>query len=204
MDNTNLKKHIAETAYNVGYSAKLHFSTFEIIEKLPGIISFISMAFGIYALAFSQLSTKFMSCTLLILGLTGLYITMRNGNKSDYESKGIQLTNLFNELKHLMSEAEAPSGNDEDIKDKLKDIESRYSNSCASDHIMFATWFAHYKFFWEQQTNWIQVYRPFKFFRDQVPLTLWATICVALVIAIFNYSALLELIFEFAKNKGYC
>lgn len=204
MDNTNLKKHIAETAYNVGYSAKLHFSTLEMVEKLPGVISFISMAFGIYALAFSQLSTKFMSCTLLVLGLTGLYITMRNGDKSDYETKGIQLTDLFNELKHLMSEAETSSTDSEAIKDKLRDIEQRYNNSCASHHIMFATWLAHYKFFWEQQTDWIQAHRPFGFFRDQVPLTLWLTLVTVLILVIFNSNALMGLIFDFAKSKGYC
>ena len=92
MDNNNLKKHIAETGYNVGYSAKLHFASFEMIEKLPGLISFISMAFGIYALAFSELSTKLMSCTLLVLGLIGLYITMKNSDKANYEEKGVKLT----------------------------------------------------------------------------------------------------------------
>ncbi len=40
MDINNLKKHIAETAYNVGYSAKLHFASYEMIERLPGLISF--------------------------------------------------------------------------------------------------------------------------------------------------------------------
>ena len=204
MENTSLKRHIAETAYNVGYSAKLHFATFEMIEKLPGIISFISMAFGIYALAFSQLSTKFMSCTLLVLGLMGLYVTVRNGDKSDYEARGIKLTDQFNELKHLMSEAENTSSDLESIKEKLKDIESRYNKSCASHHITFASWFAHYKFFWEQQTEWIKVYRPFNFFRDQVPLTLWLALLVILIIAAFNFSTLVVLIFDYAKSKGYC
>jgi len=204
MDNTSLKKHIAETAYNVGYSAKLHFATFEMAKKLPSRISIFTMLFATYALTFSQFSTKFMSCTMLALGLIGLYISSKNKDMTDYEVKGIKLTDLFNELKHLMSEAEDPSADSEDIKDKLKDIESRYNNSCASDHIMFASWFAHYKFFWEQQTEWIQAHRPFKFFRDQVPLTLWLTLFAVLVIAIFNFSALTNLIFDYAKSKGYC
>jgi hypothetical protein len=180
MDNNNLKKHIAETGYNVGYSAKLHFASFEMIEKLPGLISFISMAFGIYALAFSELSTKLMSCTLLVLGLIGLYITMKNSDKANYEEKGVKLTDLFNELKHLMLEAEHQSPDTEIINNKLQDIEARYNQSCASHHIMFASWFAHYKFFWEQQIGWINNYRPFGFFRDKVPLTLWATIILIL------------------------
>lgn len=202
MEINSLKKHIAETGYNVGYSAKLHFSSYEMIEKLPGLISFVSMAFGIYALSFSQLSTKFMSCTLLVLGLIGLYITMKNGDKVDYEGKGVKLTDLFNELKHLMFEAEQQPDETDTIKSKLQDIEGRYNQSCASHHIMFASWFAHYKFFWEQQIGWIEKYRSFSFFRDKLPLTLWMTLLVIISIMLFNYTNLLNLICDLANTIG--
>lgn len=201
MEKNNLLKHIAETGYNVGYSAKLHFASFEMIEKLPGLISFVSTAFGIYALAFSQLSTKFMSCTLLALGLIGLYITMKNGEKANYEEKGILLTNLFNELKHLLSEAEKTSSDSSLITSKLQDIESRYNTSCASHHVMFASWFAHYKFFWEQQTSWIEKHRSFGFFRDKVPLTLWFSIIVLVSFTAFHYSNLVEAFCHHLNNN---
>lgn len=192
MEKNNLLKHIAETGYNVGYSAKLHFASFEMIEKLPGLISFLSTAFGMYALAFAQLSTKFMSCTLLVLGLVGLYITMKNGEKANYEEKGKLLTDLFNELKHLLAEAEQTSTDSSGIISKLQDIESRYNKGCASHHVMFASWFAHYKFFWEQQTEWIEKQRPFGFFRDKVPLTLWFSLIVLVILTVFNYTSLLD------------
>ncbi|MDE5307706.1 SLATT domain-containing protein [Providencia stuartii] len=87
MENNNLLKHISETGYNVGYSAKLHFASFEMIEKVPGLLSFISLAFGVYALAFAELSTKLASSTLLVLGIVGLYISLKNSDKSDFEQK---------------------------------------------------------------------------------------------------------------------
>jgi hypothetical protein len=34
---------IAEKAYDVGYSAKLHFSTHDIVEQAPGWIGMISL-----------------------------------------------------------------------------------------------------------------------------------------------------------------
>ena len=172
------------------------------IEKLPGLISFLSTAFGIYALAFSELSTKFMSCTLLVLGLIGLYITMKNGEKANYEEKGKLLTDLFNELKHLLTEAEQTSSDPNDIKRKLQDIESRYNKSCASHHVMFASWFAHYKFFWEQQTEWIEKQRPFGFFRDKVPLTLWFSLIVLMLLIAFNYTSLLDAFCHHLNNNG--
>ncbi len=202
MNINNLKKHVAETGYNVGYSAKLHFASFEMIEKLPGLISFISMSFGIYALAFTELSTKFMSCTLLILGLIGLYVTMNNSRKTDYEEKGIVLTNLFNELKHLLAELETESPDLPQINGKLQRIEAQYNQSCASHHIMFASWFAHYKFFWEQQIAWIEKERPFSFFRDKVPLTLWLTVFLIVVITILNSSYLTNFICEYVSQRG--
>ncbi|APE05011.1 hypothetical protein BM528_03845 [Alteromonas sp. RW2A1] len=202
MDINNLKKHIAETAYNVGYSAKLHFASYEMIERLPGLISFFSMAFGVYALAFSSLSTKFMSCTLLVLGLIGLYISMKNGDKKIYEEKGIALTGLFNELKHLMLDAKSQSPNTTDIANKLNDIELRYNNSCASSHIMFATWFAHYKFFWEQQIAWIDEQRKFGFFRDKVPLTFWISLIVMVIIVLLNTDAIMTHVCKFIQTEG--
>ncbi|WP_350627686.1 SLATT domain-containing protein [Pseudoalteromonas sp. CAL260-MNA-CIBAN-0059] len=201
MDINNLKKHIAETAYNVGYSAKLHFASYEIIERLPGLISFFSMAFGIYALAFSNLSTKFMSCTLLVLGLIGLYVSLKNSDKEAYEEKGIALTGLFNELKHLMSDAKSQTSNITSIANKLNDIEGRYNNSCASSHIMFATWFAHYKFFWEQQIAWIDDQRKFSFFRDKIPLTFWVSLIVVAIIFLLNTESIMIYICEFTQVK---
>jgi hypothetical protein len=202
MDNNNLKKHIAETGYNVGYTAKLHFASFEMIDKLPGTISFISLVFGVYALAFAELSTKFTSSTLLVFGIVGIYISLKNNNKQSFEDKGNALTDLFNELKHLMLEAKQQPNDTDSISEKLKDIEKRYNKNCSSHHIMFATWFAHYKFFWEQQIGWIDEYRPFSFWRDKVPLTLWISSFALLIAVLLNCTELLSAICQAMNSKG--
>ena len=194
MENNNLLKHISETGYNVGYSAKLHFASFEMIEKVPGLLSFISLAFGVYALAFAELSTKLASSTLLVLGIVGLYISLKNSDKSDFKQKGIALTDLFNELKHLMAEVKENTKSAQEASEILKDIEKRYNTCCASHHPMFATWFAHYKFFWEQQTAWIGEYRPFSFWRDKVPLSLWITILLIIIGSVFFFSDITAII----------
>lgn len=201
MDKNDLLKHIAETGYNVGYTAKLHFASYEMIEKIPGFISIISMTFGIYALAYDGLSTKFISSTLLALGIVGLYISLRNADKGDYQVKGVTLTNLFNDLKHLVSEVKSATGDLTELSKRLRTIEGEYNNNCASQHIMFATWFAHYKFFWEQQTGWIEEYRKFGFFRDKIPLTLWLVLAAATFYMAFNYADLLIYICEFNQSS---
>jgi hypothetical protein len=72
------------------------------------------------------------------------------------------------------------------MRNKLREIESVYNANCAPKHIMFATWLAHYKFFWEQQIGWIEENRKFSFFRDKFPLTFWVSIVAILTVFIFN------------------
>lgn len=64
MDKDGLLKSIAEMGYNVGFGAKKHFATYDIVQKVPGAIGFVSMAIGIFALIFEPLS----EATVSLLG----------------------------------------------------------------------------------------------------------------------------------------
>ena len=101
MNKPDMLKMIAEKAYDVGFGAKKHFATYDIIEKAPGLISFSSMAFGIFALAIKDLPTELISATFIVLGVVGLYISFYNHKKDTYDQAGVALTQLFNELKAL-------------------------------------------------------------------------------------------------------
>ncbi len=202
MNNNDLKKHIAETAYNVGYAAKLHFSSFELNEKLPSLISFISISCGIYALVYDELSTKFASSTLVILGVIGIYVSLKSNNDQDFKAKGDELTDLFNELKHLMAEIKQQPNEAKAVLEKLKNIEERFNKSCASHHIIFSTWLAHYKFFAEQQIGWIEEYKTFNFWKDKVPLTFWVSMFGLLVFSIFGCTGLFAVLCQALNFKG--
>jgi len=58
MNQDALLKLIAETGFNVGYAAKKHLATFDMVEKLPGWIGLASLAVGIYALFVPALEEK--------------------------------------------------------------------------------------------------------------------------------------------------
>ena len=83
MKRDDLLKCIADTGYNVGFGAKKHFATYDLVEKSPGWISFLSIAFGIYSLAFKELSTSFLSASFTILGVVSLYVSMYDAKKSE-------------------------------------------------------------------------------------------------------------------------
>lgn len=188
MTKEDLLKNLAETGYNVGFGAKKHFATFDIIDKTPSIIAFCSMAVGIFALVFDALSNKSLSATFIVLGILGVYISSKQYKKADYATAGTKLTQLFNELKCLYLTVKSEVGNDLQIhKDKLRDIENRYYATSISDQILFSDWVAHYKFFWQHQISWISEQRKFGFFRDKVPLSLTILILFTVGIGILTF-----------------
>lgn len=174
MNRNDLMRSIAEKGYDVGFGAKKHFATYEIIEKAPGWISFSALAFGIFALAISGLSTNLTSSIFIVLGLVGLYIRFYENKKNDYEASGVALTKLYNELKALYYSVKSLDQSDElsSYHQNLLDIEKRFYPACISKQILFSNWLAHYKFFWENQIGWVDEQLRFKLFRDKMPLTL--------------------------------
>lgn len=184
MNKNELLKCIAETAYNVGFGAKKHFATYDLIDKTPGWIGFISTAVGILGLVIDALSTKLVSAVFVIVGIMGLYVSFYDHKKESYESAGSQITQLFNELKVLYFDVKSLPATDDlsSYQAILKNIEDRYYPLCISKQILFSNWYAHYKFFWEHQIGWVDEQLNFKFFRDKIPLSLLIFTLIAILI----------------------
>jgi hypothetical protein len=173
MNKSDLLKSIAQKGYDVGFGAKKHFATYDIIEKTPGFISFISMAVGVYALVIKSLSAELISATFIVVGIVGLYINLSDHKKAEYEKSGSALTKYFNELKALYLEVKG-SPDDAPLSEyqkRLTDIENKFYDSSISKQIMFSNWYAHYKFFWEHQIDWIDEQLKFRLLRDKIPLS---------------------------------
>ena len=182
-------KSIADTGYNVGFGAKKHFATFDIVQKTPGWIAFLSLAIGVFALVYEPLSNKFVGASVVVLGIAGLYVSLYDTEKLAYEKYGVKLTQLFTKLRDLYRDVKSLS-NDSEIpifQDRLKAIEEEYYGTGTSKQILFSDWYAHYKFFWQHQIDWIDEQKHFRLFRDKLPLTFmivaFATIILGLVFA---------------------
>jgi hypothetical protein len=202
MEKNDLLKHIAETGYNVGFGAKKHFATYDIVAKTPGLISFSSLAFGVYALAFDGLSTKLLSATFVVLGIIGLYISFYDGNKEKYEQSGSKLTQLFNQLKKLYSKVKSDqTGQLIQYETELKAIEDEYYQNCVSKQILLSDWYAHYKFFWQHQIEWIDEQKSFRFLRDKVPLSLSFFVIILSVVFVINFFDAVEFACKLATSS---
>lgn len=198
MKRDDLLKCIADTGYNVGFGAKKHFATYDLVEKSPGWISFLSIAFGIYSLAFKELSTSFLSASFTILGVVSLYVSMYDAKKSEYEKAGIKLTKIYNQLRVLYYSAKGKNDSDDltQLINKYRQLESQYCSVGLSKQILFSDWYAHYKFFWQHQIEWVDEQKKFNFFRDKVPLSFYVFLVAVIVVAIcFIYKAKLSACF---------
>ena len=185
MKKDQLLKSIAETAYNVGFGGRKHWATYDIVDKVPGLIGFLSTAFGIFALIYEKLSEKSLSAAFIVFGLIALYITFYEPNKSKYAESANKLTTLFNALRDLYRTVQGHPNDDVDLYiDQLHLIEKNYYDKCISKQILFSDWYAHYKFFWQYQIDWLDEQKKFKLFRDKLPLSfmLWMVVSLAGVV----------------------
>lgn len=186
MSKESFLRNIAETAYNVGFGAKKHFATYDIILKAPGLIGFISFAFGVFALIYDDLNIKAISATFLVLGVSGIYISRYESGRDEYANNGTQLTDLFNDLKRLYYRLSGDEPLAQEHRDELARIERAYTEISCPHQMIFSNWYAHYKFFWEQQIGWIDEQLHFKFLRDKIPLSLSVFIVVAVALTLLS------------------
>jgi hypothetical protein len=187
MNKTMTLKLIAETAYNVGYGAKLNFATLDIIEKMPGFLGFTGLAVGIYSLFVPTLTTNHVAATMVLLGVITLYLAMYLPDRQRYDETGKALTGQFNELKRLYytTKSRPDTADFHDLLQAHDAIQSKTVSASVSKQVLFSDWYAHYKFFWQQQIDWLDEQKNFRLFRDKVPLTAWFAIGAIAAAAIY-------------------
>lgn len=187
MDKNTLLKMIAETGYNVGFGAKKHFATYDIVEKSPGWIGILSMAVGIFALFIDNISNnKILSALITILGVGGLYISFYNDKKDSYNTKAVEILKLFNKLKSLYYRVQSSQSQDLTAEHtELQAIENDFYSLAITKQIFLSDWYAHIKFFWQHQIEWVDEQKKFKFLRDKVPLSAHVTVVIVLATGIY-------------------
>jgi hypothetical protein len=180
VDKEGLLKSIAETGYNVGFGAKKHFATFDIVEKAPGWIGFLSTAVGIFGLVYDPLSAKTPSATLAVLGVSALYISFYRSK--EYDEVGRKLTQIFNGLRDLYRAVQGGYDIQSAYAD-LKVLESSYYEVSISKQILFSDWYAHYKFFAQQQIDWVNEQKKFTW-NDKIPYSSVAFVVLLIVLGV--------------------
>lgn len=173
MNRELLLKNIAESGYNVGYAAKKHLATFDIVEKAPGWISIFSFAVGVFALVIKQFDNKVLAAFMLVVAYALFYFNSYQDARAKYADVGSRLTSLFSSLRSLYYEVHSRADGDPlgDLQTRYQAIEAESQSIGISKQIFLSDWYAHYKFFWQAERSWLEEHRPFTFWRDKIPLS---------------------------------
>ena len=187
----DLLKRIAERGFEVGYAANLNFATHDIADKVPVVISFVSMAVGILAFVSPVFQLTGVAVCLTLLGILTLYIEKYPAH--EYGERGKHTLALLYALEALYYKVKekGPAADLSDDVTKLREMEDKFVDSTCPRQILFATWYAYFKFFAEKDYDWIDEQLHFRFWRDKIPANLrilLVLVAVALVIsAIVNW-----------------
>jgi len=193
MTKEKLLHTIATNGYNVGFGAKKNFASHDIVVKLPSWIAYATLAIGILQLGYESLgSNKELSTILILVSVACLYIGFYNSQVEKFEQEGIRLTKIFNELRILYYRVQSSSKQDflEEEEALNKIITEFYSNSI-SKQVFLSQWYAHFKFFYEMQIDWVDEQLKFTFFKDKFPnslkLFLISLLLFALIFVYYEY-----------------
>lgn len=192
MNKELLLKDIAESGYNIGYAAKKHLATYDIVEKAPGWISIISFAFGVLALIIPRLNNNVLAALFLVIAYAVFYFNSYQDTRIKYAEAGTKLTGLFTSLRSLFYEVKSrdESANFDDLCDRYRAMVAESQAAGIGKQIFLSDWYAHYKFFWQAERSWLEDKRPFTFWRDMIPLSATVTM-IALLIAVASCLAYL-------------
>lgn len=184
----DLLKHIAQNAYNIGFGVKKHFATYDMIEKLPGMLSFLSIVVGIFALFVDSLNVKQISAILIVFGIIGIYISKYDDKKDEYCKIGSKYLSSFDELKILYFSVKASESNDFDSEiSELNTIKQDFNNNSISKQMILSDWYAHYKFFWQSSTDikWIEEELSLTLLKDKIPLSFMISIVIGVIVLLY-------------------
>jgi len=190
MTKQELLKYIAVAGYDIGFGAKKHFATYDIIEKGPGWLGFVSLVGGVYGLFVPFWATTHVAAVFVVFGVASLYIGFYGSEKYRYEEAGKELTRGFHALHVLYREVNSmPDGADfGPVLKQVQELHNEMLSQSLSKQIFLSDWYAHYKFFWIAQVDWIHEVRPFRFWRDKIPLTAYfAVVALAVGVASVAY-----------------
>lgn len=187
MEKETLLKYLAENGYNILFGAKKHFATYDIVEKMPGRVAFLTLAIGIWQIYKPLfIYNHEVSLLLILASIVALTISQYNGNKETYKEVAIQLTQMHNALKEIYYKVQASENTYfEEELDQVKDVLEKYYQMSISKQILLSDWYAHYKFFWQSQYEWIDEQKKFGL-KDKIPLSFILSIItvIALLLAI--------------------
>ncbi|MGF7028966.1 MULTISPECIES: SLATT domain-containing protein [Sphingobacterium] len=194
MNQTDFLNTLAQKGYDIGFGAKKNFSSYDILNKLPSWVGFISLVVGIVQIAYENIPfNKELSIILIFAAIGILYTEGFKSKIEDFHNEGVRLTMLYNRIRDLYTEAKGDTNfNFVNYDQRYQAILTEFYSNTISKQVFMSQWFAHFKFFAEMQVDWIEKELKLKWYKDKVPNSLKTTvliiIIIIIIILIYGYS----------------
>jgi hypothetical protein len=185
----NFLNNLATKGYDVGFGAKKNFSSYDIINKLPSWIGFISLAIGVVQAAYENIRfNKEISILMIVVGIAILYADSFKGKLEEYEKEGVRLTRIYNKLRDLYLAAKSDDNfSYENYSLIYESLLNDFYTNTITKQVFLSQWYAHFKFFYETEIDWVDEQLNFHFFKDKVPNSLKVFFIIILIIALIIY-----------------
>src|SRR5690625_5259502 len=186
LDKDSLLKSIAIKGYDVGFGAKKHFATFDLVCKVPNVIALGTLITGIIQLGFDIpiFTNKVLSLFLIFICIISIFIIHYGNRKNEFIEIGVKINKIYQELRNLYFKVQ---GTDSVNKEKIEELEQVYNGLIHQFHdigitqqIIFSDWYAHYKFFVQLEIEWIEEQKVFTF-KDKVHMSFRLTMYISII-----------------------
>src|SRR5690625_603332 len=186
LDKDSLLKSIAIKGYDVGFGAKKHFATFDLVCKVPNVIALGTIIKSIIHFGFDNpiFINMVLSLFLIFIVIIAIFINQYGNRKNEYIEIGVKINKIYQELRNLYFKVQ---GTDSVNKEKIEELEQVYNGLIHQFHdigitqqIIFSDWYAHYKFFVQLEIEWIEEQKVFTF-KDKVPMSFRLTMYISII-----------------------
>lgn len=186
MTKNDFLKTIATKGYDIGFGAKKNFASFDIISKLPSWTGFLSLSIGIIQIAYEDISfNKELSILLILVGIAILYLDIFKNKADEFEKEGVRLMLIFNKMRDIYLKAKSdPNFVYSNFEVEYQNLLNDYYSHTISKQVFLSHWYAHFKFFYETQIEWIDEQLKFRFFRDKFPNSLKTIFFLIIIITL--------------------
>lgn len=183
IDKTTVQLQIARAGYDIGFGSKKHFATYDLIEKTPGWLAFLSLIGGLWALFVPAMESKHLGALFIVFSFVTFYINQYAADKAKYRKVGVALIKIYHQLAALAAtlKSQPADGDFQAAFDEANRLRDEAIELGVTKQIFAADWYAHFKFFFQTQHDWVDEQLHFGFFKDKIPAGLYAVILMVLL-----------------------
>lgn len=190
MERHTLRKKSARLGYNLGYGAKRHFATHDIVGKVPAYFGVVTFAFGIIFLKYpNTLMSDIVSMLTSALGFAIFYLNFYTNDLSLYEEIGKKINIFYHNSLSIFEKAESCPENELDgLAKELDLINDEFQKISIYKQVFLSNELAHFKLFGESQSEWFVKELKLGFWKDKIP-ALWRIYALILLLIIVTFLA---------------